>query len=105
MPGLSTGGEECMRCMQSGILGLEVSVMGMVTVRNLDEQVKARLRERAARRGHSMEAEIREILADAVRTEVEPPSLAEAFVAAFDGMSAGIPIPARSTETQRPVDL
>lgn len=79
--------------------------MGMVTVRNLDEQVKARLRERAARRGHSMEAEIREILADAVRERAEPPSLAEAFLAAFEGISADVPIPRRSTETQRPVDL
>lgn len=79
--------------------------MGMVTVRNLDEQVKARLRERAARRGHSMEAEIREILADAVRDEAEPPSLAEAFLTAFDGISADVPMPDRSTETQRHVDL
>ena len=79
--------------------------MGMVTVRNLDEQVKARLRERAARRGHSMEAETREILADAVRERAEPPSLAEAFLVAFDGISADTLLPDRSSESQRPVDL
>jgi len=40
-----------------------------VSIRDLDDQVKERLRVRAARNGRSMEAEIRAILADAV---VEP---------------------------------
>jgi len=40
-----------------------------VSIRDLDDQVKERLRVRAARHGRSMEAEIRAILADAV---VEP---------------------------------
>ena len=88
------------------MVGVEVvREMAMVTVRNLDEQVKVRLRERAARHGRSMEAEIRTILADAVHDQAEPPSLAEAILAAFDGISADFPMPDRSTETQRPVDL
>jgi len=37
-----------------------------VSIRDLDEDVKERLRVRAARHGRSMEAEIRIILADAV---------------------------------------
>jgi len=37
-----------------------------VSIRDLDDQVKERLRVRAARHGRSMEAEIRAILADAV---------------------------------------
>ena len=40
--------------------------MAAVTVRNLDDQVKERLRIRAAVHGRSMEAEIRTILEEAV---------------------------------------
>jgi len=40
--------------------------MAAVTVRNLDDQVKERLRIRAAVHGRSMESEIRAILAEAV---------------------------------------
>jgi plasmid stability protein len=38
-----------------------------ISVRNLDDDVKERLRVRAARHGRSMESEIRVILVDAVR--------------------------------------
>jgi plasmid stability protein len=79
--------------------------MGMVTVRDLDDRVKARLRERAARRGHSMEAEIREILAAAVLESAERPSLAEALIAGFDGVDVDLDLPDRSAEQHRPVDL
>ena len=40
--------------------------MAAVSIRDLDDDVKERLRIRAARHGRSMEAEIRAILADAV---------------------------------------
>jgi antitoxin FitA len=40
--------------------------MAMVTVRNLTDEVHRALRMRAALRGHSMEAEVREILQAAV---------------------------------------
>lgn len=43
--------------------------MASVTVRNLPEGVRKRLRQRAARAGHSMEAEIRKILTDASLAE------------------------------------
>lgn len=43
--------------------------MAVLTVRNLPDEVRDRLRERAARAGHSMEAEVRDIL---VRASVEP---------------------------------
>jgi plasmid stability protein len=36
--------------------------MASLTIRNLDDKVKARLRVRAARHGRSMEDEVREIL-------------------------------------------
>ena len=40
--------------------------MAMLTVRNITDEVHRALRVRAARHGHSMEAEVREILASAV---------------------------------------
>lgn len=43
--------------------------MAMLTVRNLPEEVHRALRARAASRGHSMEAEVREILQGAVAPE------------------------------------
>ena len=47
----------------------EVELVASVTVRNLPEGVRKRLRQRAARAGHSMEAEIRKILTDASLAE------------------------------------
>ena len=43
--------------------------MAQLVVRNLEEAVKARLRRRANRHGHSMEAEVRDILRNAVKSE------------------------------------
>lgn len=45
---------------------------GNLHVRNLDDDVILRLRRRAARHGRSVEAEHREILRQAVSSEVEP---------------------------------
>jgi len=44
--------------------------MVQVLVRNLEDQVKAKLERRAKRHGRSMEEEIREILRDAAKKEV-----------------------------------
>ena len=46
--------------------------MASITVRNLDDEVKRKLRIRAAEHGCSMEAEAREILSEAVATEPKP---------------------------------
>lgn len=48
--------------------------MATLTIRDLDDEVRRRLRVRAAEKGVSMEAEVRAILTDAVATmEPEPP--------------------------------
>lgn len=47
--------------------------MAAITVRNLDDAVRDKLRLRAASHGHSMEAEVRSILAEAVG-EGRPPN-------------------------------
>jgi plasmid stability protein len=41
--------------------------MASITIRKLDDGVKAKLRIRAAQHGHSMEEEVREILVSAVQ--------------------------------------
>jgi plasmid stability protein len=45
---------------------------GNLHVRNLDDELIAKLKLRAARHGHSAEAEHREILRQALVTETEP---------------------------------
>ena len=46
--------------------------MASITVRNLDDEVKHKLRIRAAEHGCSMEAEVREILSEAVNSTPRP---------------------------------
>lgn len=78
--------------------------MAQLVVRGLDEEIKARLRRRAAEHGRSMEAEVRDILAEAVGTRHG--SIVDALRAAAvrNGGVGDLPIPAR-TEVQRPVPL
>ena len=59
--------------------------MAALNIRNLDETVKRRLQVRAARHGRSMEAEVRAILAEAVR---EPADSAGLFTALLDRFGA-----------------
>lgn len=66
-----------------------------LTIRNLDDALKARLRLQAAQHGHSMEQEVRDILGRAL-----PPApdagLAQRIQARFAGLDAdALPIPAR----------
>jgi plasmid stability protein len=46
--------------------------MAQIVVRNIEDSVKARLKRRAARHGHSMEEEVRTILRDAVKRDQRP---------------------------------
>ena len=50
--------------------------MASITIRRLDDEVKTRLRVRAAANGRSMEEEARVILREAVAEEPEPKNLA-----------------------------
>lgn len=54
-----------------------------MSIRNLDDRVLELLRVRAARHGRSMEAEVREILVDAVREPDEGPNLGQAIMNRF----------------------
>lgn len=46
--------------------------VGNLSVRNLDDQLIVRLKRRAARHGRSAEAEVREIIRNALSVESEP---------------------------------
>ena len=72
--------------------------MTAVSIRRLDEQVKQRLRERAAAHGRSMEAEIREILSEAVREPGDEQSLVSGLLARFGELGGvDLHLPPRST--------
>ena len=68
--------------------------MASITIRNLDDDVKTRLRMRAAGHGCSMEQEARLILREAVEREVGPTNLTRAIrdrFAPFGGVELEIP--------------
>ena len=78
--------------------------MAAVSIRDLDERVKDKLRRRAAAHGRSMEAEIRSILTDAVGGAREADLLTTVFerFQAIGGVE--LDLPARSTPA-RAADL
>lgn len=63
--------------------------MASITIRNLDDDVKTRLRARAAYRGHSMEEEARLILRDAVGRKSGTETLAS-ITRAYFGPDNGV---------------
>lgn len=68
--------------------------MASITIRNLDDSLKRRLRIRAAEHGRSMEEEAREILRLVVEKPAPPANLAAAIrsrVVAFGGADLDIP--------------
>ena len=58
--------------------------MASITIRRLDDEVKARLRIRAATNGRSMEEEARIILREAVGRKAEPQDLARFIRECFE---------------------
>lgn len=68
--------------------------MASITIRNLDDDIKRRLRVRAAEHGRSMEEEAREILRDVVGDTRPPLNLAQSLrarVAKTGGVDLDIP--------------
>jgi antitoxin FitA len=80
-------------------------VVAAVSIRNLDERVKARLRVRAARHGRSMEAEMRAILTEAVTEPEEAGGLFNALADRFAALGGvDLETPPRATRP-RAADL
>ena len=82
--------------------------MAQLLVCNLDEDVKERLRRRAALRNRSMEEEVREILRAAADQEADAqPSigLGTRIARRFAGLGLGSDLPELRGEATRPADL
>jgi plasmid stability protein len=76
--------------------------MAQVVVRNLDAAVKERLKRRAARRGHSMEAEVRDILRHAVSKGGPSEGLGTRIARRFAGKGFDLKVPEWHGEQVRP---
>ena len=77
--------------------------MASITIRNLDDQVKARLRVLAAEHGRSMEAEVREILRTATENPMPSFDLAAAIRARIEPLGGVIlDIPPRDQSMREP---
>jgi antitoxin FitA len=77
--------------------------MSMLTVRDLDPEVKEKLRRRAARNGRSMEAEARLILAAAVEAADDPLDLVASIRKHFAGTRIELELSDRTSAVQRPI--
>ena len=81
-----------------------LSLMAQLTIRNVDDALKTKLRVRAARNGRSMEEEARQILRQAVASaDHAPKNLGSAIHARF-APSGGVelPVPARDRKRAPP---
>lgn len=80
--------------------------MAQLVVRNIEEAVKSRLRRRAARRGRSMEEEVRDILRDAVKEEeISAGGLGTAISSRFRKLGLRFEIPELRGHKVRPVSF
>ena len=69
--------------------------MASITIRNLDDDVKRRLRVRAAEHGRSMEEEARDILRQVVGQPCAPKNLGQSIhqrFAALGGVDLALPV-------------
>ena len=77
--------------------------MASITIRNLDEQTKARLRVRAAHRKRSMEDEVRNILRVALADDAAARDLAQAIRRRFQPLGGvELSLPAREPMREPP---
>jgi plasmid stability protein len=81
--------------------------MAQLLVRNLDDDVKARLRVQAAEHGRSMEEEVRSILRQAVEVNPRQPGLGTRMAALFskNGLREGETISEFRGEVIKPVSF
>ena len=77
--------------------------MASITIRNLDDGLKRRLRIRAAGHGRSMEEEVREILRQAIGKPVAPENLGETIHRRFSAMGGvNLELPPREPMPEPP---
>lgn len=79
--------------------------MASITIRNLDESLKSKLRLQSAQHGCSMEAEVRNILRQVLLQPTTPADFAGRIHKRFAGLHVdSLPIPARQ-EARTPPDM
>ncbi|MGC9236754.1 MAG: FitA-like ribbon-helix-helix domain-containing protein [Thiomonas sp.] len=76
--------------------------MATLTIRNLDDSLKAALRVQAAQHGHSMEEEVRMILRQALSNPLPERGLGQRLSRRFRDIATDLPIPARSLPRSAP---
>jgi plasmid stability protein len=80
--------------------------MAQVIVRNIEDEVKAGLKQRALQHGWSMEEEVRQILRQAVcQAGPSRSGLGSRIVARFASIGLTEPLPELRGEAARPMDL
>ena len=80
--------------------------MAQIIIRRLDDDVKAKLQQRARAHGRSMEEEAREILRNAVReSDRTPARLGSRIAARFVDIGLDEPIPELRGEPVRPAQV
>ncbi|MCC6212438.1 MAG: Arc family DNA-binding protein [Burkholderiales bacterium] len=80
--------------------------MAQFVVRQLEEEIKARLKRRAARAGRSMEEEVRHILRNAVKQGgAAAPRLGSRMAARFARAGLSAELPELRGQPARPADL
>lgn len=81
--------------------------MAQFTVRNLEEDVKTRLKKRARRHGTSLENEVRQILRNALKDESRHPEirLGSRISARFAHTGLTDDLPELHEQTARPADF
>ncbi|HVH76508.1 MAG TPA: plasmid stabilization protein [Stellaceae bacterium] len=79
--------------------------MAQILVRNLDDELKGRLTERARRHGWSTEEEVREILRSAVMAEKAALPFGSGFKAHFTGIELDEDIAELRGQPARPADF
>lgn len=80
--------------------------MAQIIVRNLEEDIKAVLKQRASRHGWSMEEEVRHILRRAVNEEhATPDRLGSRIAARFAGVGLAEPLPESQGQPVTPMSF
>jgi antitoxin FitA len=80
--------------------------MAQFVVRHVEDEVKERLKRRAARHGRSMEEEARDILRDALKHEgAPPPRLGSRIATRFARRGLTEDLPELRGQTARPADV
>jgi plasmid stability protein len=88
------------------VISRRVDIMAQFVVRQLEEEVKARLQRRAERHGRSMEAEVREILRDAAKDEGRPATkLGSRIARRFRGQGLPSDLPELRGQRAKPAGL